>query len=170
MVNQKGKWKEIGLKAQRSKFLYFIWVIGKSYYQEWRIEKVWWEVNVLNLPKFLFSGFTGLVRWIHRLPETLKRDLECPTGLVWSARLVRSEDRLPEISYRLPEAFTGLVRWIGLVRSRTGFQKLSTSFQRGPLDLSDERFLQRLFWGGGYKLTPNCLLGPLATHENKNTL
>jgi hypothetical protein len=69
----------------------------------------------------------------HRLPETLDRTPESPTGLV------RSKDRLPETSYRPPEAITRLVR------SGTGLQKLSTDFQRGPPNLSGETFLQRLF-------------------------
>jgi hypothetical protein len=60
-------------------------------------------------------------------------------------RLVQSEDRLTETSYRLQEAFTELVRWSRLVPSRTDFKKLSTGFQRGPPDLSGERFLQLLF-------------------------
>jgi hypothetical protein len=90
----------------------------------------------------------------HRLPKTLDRTLESPT------ELVQSKDRLPETSYRLPEAITRLVR------SGTSLQKLSTDFQRGPSNLSGERFLQRLFWGEA----PHPLPWAIGQSENEAPL
>jgi hypothetical protein len=101
--NQQGKRKEKRSKAQRSKILYFIWVIGKVYYQEGCIKKIWWEVGVLNILKHLFSSFTGQVRWIYRISETLDQTY------LDSGRLLETFHRLQRDSPDLSNGLTRLV-------------------------------------------------------------
>jgi hypothetical protein len=51
-------------------------------------------------------------------------------------------------SSRTPEASIRLDRWTRLVQSLASFQRVFTRFQRGPPNLSTERFPDSSVWGG----------------------
>jgi hypothetical protein len=125
-------WVSIRVKDSEIKDFIFFWVLGKMYYREGHIKKVWWEAKVLFLSK---SSAWLASRKPHQTCLVVAPGLPGRpdmSGLWPASRGFHPASRgvSPDLSSldRLPESFTGLVQW-----------KLS----------------QRLFWVGCYKYTPS---------------